>query len=90
MNIQILSGGSTTTSEGPFSKKKQKVDMIVEITVYDKNGKETAQYKKRTKMGEVKTSTSLFGFSDEQALTGNEVFALFVDALDNALGKVTR
>ncbi|MBL7792856.1 MAG: hypothetical protein JNK77_11060 [Saprospiraceae bacterium] len=90
MNIQILSGGSTTTSDGPFSKKKQKVDMIVEVTVYDKNGKETAHYKKRTRMDEVKQSSSLFGFSDEIALTGNEVFALFVDALDNALGKVTR
>ncbi len=85
MNIQILSGGSTTTSDGPFSKKKQKVDMIVEITVYDKNGKETAQYKKRTRMDEVKQSSSLFGFSNEEALTGNEVFVLFIDALDNAL-----
>lgn len=85
MNIQILSGGSTTTSNGPFSKKKQKVDMIVDITVYDKNGKEIAQYKKRTRMDEIKQSSSLFGFSDEEALTGNEVFALFEDALDKAL-----
>ncbi|NUQ25901.1 MAG: hypothetical protein HUU34_18285 [Saprospiraceae bacterium] len=90
MNIQIVSGGATTTSSGPFSKKKQKVDMIVNITVYDKKGKETAQYKKRTRMDEVKMSTSLFGFSDEQALTGNEIVSLFENALDNALGKVTR
>ncbi|MFN0216506.1 MAG: hypothetical protein ACKVT2_19775 [Saprospiraceae bacterium] len=85
VEVMSLSGGSSTTSSGPFSKRKQKVDMIVEITVYDKNGEEIDRYKKRTRMDEVKKSASLFGFSEEITLSGNELFVLFVDALDNAL-----
>lgn len=36
-------------------------------------------------MDEVKKAVSLYGFSEEITLSGNELFALFVDALDNAL-----
>ena len=85
VEVMSLSGGSSTTSSGPFSKRKQKVDMIVEITVYDKSGEEIDRYKKRTRMDEVKKAASLYGFSEEITLSGNELFALFVDALDNAL-----
>lgn len=85
LDVTTLSGGATVTESGPFAKRKQKVDMIVEITVYDGKGKETAHYKKRTRMDEVKTSVAVYGFSKEITLSGNELYALFVDSLDNAL-----
>ena len=85
VNVTVLPGGSVSGGVGPFSKRKQKVDMIVKIIIYDKEGNELKKYKERTKMDEIKTSVSVFGISDQIVLSGNELNVLFENSLLNAL-----
>jgi hypothetical protein len=85
ISATALPGPGATRGLGPVSKKKYKLDMIVEVKVYDKNGNEVQKFKKRTRSDEVRQTVEVFGIRETNELTGNEFFALFAQALENAL-----
>jgi hypothetical protein len=85
ISATALPGPGVSKGIGPVRKKKYKLDMIVEVKVYDKGGSEVQKFKKRTRMDEVRQTVEVFGVRETNELTGNEFLALFAQALDNAL-----
>lgn len=83
--IAIHAPNAVITKKGAITKTRYKIDMIVEVKVFDKGGNEIEKYKKSARTEQEKEIEERGGEQTIDPLSGNELFVLFLNALNNAL-----
>jgi len=87
VEVEVMVSAIFRKSENPRKKTPDRfIDMKVTVETIDGAGKRTGKYMERTAATDLKQKQGwLPGYDPDMGLTGNQVMALYTEALENAL-----
>lgn len=87
VDVEVIVFGVLRKSDNPRKKTPDRsIEMRVTVETYDGAGHRTAKYMERTRAADLKRPAGWQpGYDEKIGLTGNQVMALYTEALENAL-----